>query len=171
MVWRICAKPAAGAGHTATGSPIASISRNYRTCLVPYYFHFSASPSLSMASLTPLEDPAHHVGGLLVSSSPRIPPAKRRIQDKPYTPDPADISVLVRWAVCPTAALQLLAVPPLLALLVHLLLLYLPPSCSTWRNPFTPFFHFSCALPSAPLRTSSTTLRPALIPTTPSLFH
>ncbi|KAJ7267738.1 longevity assurance proteins LAG1/LAC1 [Mycena rebaudengoi] len=120
-----------------------------------------------MASLTPLEDPSHHVGGLLASSSPRIPPAKRRIQDKPYTPDPANISVLVRWAVCPTAALQLLAVPPLLALLTHLLLLYLPPAYSAWRNPFTPFFLLSDALPSAPLRTTSTTLRPALIPTTP----
>ncbi|KAJ7831352.1 hypothetical protein B0H13DRAFT_1915489 [Mycena leptocephala] len=75
-----------------------------------------------------------------------------------------DVSIWLCWAVHPASALQVLLLPPLLALPTHfplpLLLPYLSPSLQGVGNPFTPF------LLSHPTCLSGAVVRPELVGTT-----
>ncbi|KAJ7907157.1 hypothetical protein B0H13DRAFT_2503312 [Mycena leptocephala] len=80
-------------------------------------------------------------------------------------PKVEDVSIWLRWAVDPASTLQVLLLPPLLALPTHPTPLTIPPSLQEAGNLFTPFFLLSHPTP-APERLSAAVARPELVPTT-----
>ncbi|KAJ7601528.1 hypothetical protein B0H17DRAFT_1155274, partial [Mycena rosella] len=113
-------------------------------------------------------DPLHHLAGPFVPPSPTPPalPSPPAASDakgsggggggmngkspKPTSspvPRPEDVSLWLRWAVSPTHALALLALPPLLAVPAQLLLPLLPAALRPARNPLLSFFLLSHPAP------------------------
>ncbi|KAJ7739003.1 longevity assurance proteins LAG1/LAC1 [Mycena metata] len=144
-----------------------------------------------------IDDPSHHLAALapFPPDSPPTPLSSTLSLPLPSTPTksnarskgkqkgstmlrPSDVSIYLRWAVSPNAALTLLLAPIILAIPTHYLLpcLPLPPTWTldlqflglpgwTWTalptNPFTPFFLLSHPAPppppSAPFSSAITT--------------
>ncbi|KAJ7107858.1 hypothetical protein C8R44DRAFT_885256 [Mycena epipterygia] len=74
-------------------------------------------------------------------------------------PRPEDVSIWLRWAFSPLAAVAVLAVPPLLAFPPFLLQLLLPSLAHRIPNPFPAFFFLSHSAPP-PARPEAATTAP-----------